>query len=690
MKPTTILDSPNILEPRAIVGTQTDDKIIEGICGKNFFIPSYQRGYRWNELQVKQLINDLYEFFYSNHDSGDFYCLQPIVLKSITDIERKISLNLPTDETWYEVIDGQQRLTTIRIILALMQKLTQRKGGPSFRLYYETRPNLKDVFSAIEVYDIYENDEDKPESYRARFKSQYHGTDIDSWHILKAANHILDFFQNKEIPGISIDTFLGKFKECFTNTIRLDNTKSDHKSVQVLWYELKDHDQNSASALFKRLNEMCIKLNNAELIRALFLSDSAKYSVDQEITQGITDPLLLNKITTRERNRKQSHIITQWDMIEHRLREPRLWAFIYNEQNQSKYNCRIEYIFDLISKKSESDRDSLTTLLAFEAMSHKSIDGIADPLWNLWLKVEMYFATLLAWSEDRDMYHLIGYLVATNGRKALVDLLSRASEKTKKEFKEYIHTLITQTVRLPENVNDIEQLSYINSSDYKVMRQLLFLFNIESTRQSLSEPFFPFERYKESSWTLEHIHAQNSELIDQADRLKWKEFITINLTTLRNLQSRFKDTSLDSSETIELLNRHLNDMQSDTYTFMRFRQMFDTLSTYYDRLAENKAKAGQLHSISNMALLSGNVNSSIGNSVFEVKRQKIIEMDAAGEYIPLCTRKVFLKYYNTNDCDFKVSQMFFWGEQDRINYLSHLKYILSPYTVSASTSNNPR
>ena len=89
MKPTTILDSPNILEPRAIVGTQTDDKIIEGICGKNFFIPSYQRGYRWNELQVKQLINDLYEFFYSTHDSGDFYFQQPIDLKTNTDIERK-------------------------------------------------------------------------------------------------------------------------------------------------------------------------------------------------------------------------------------------------------------------------------------------------------------------------------------------------------------------------------------------------------------------------------------------------------------------------------------------------------------------------------------------------------------------------------------------------------------------------
>ena len=49
----------------------------------NFVIPSYQRGYRWDEIQVKDLLNDIYEFN-QNNDKG-FYCLQPLVLKKILD-----------------------------------------------------------------------------------------------------------------------------------------------------------------------------------------------------------------------------------------------------------------------------------------------------------------------------------------------------------------------------------------------------------------------------------------------------------------------------------------------------------------------------------------------------------------------------------------------------------------------------
>ena len=79
-----------------------------------------------------------------------------------------------------------------------------------------------------------------------------------------------------------------------------------------------------------------------------------------------------------------------------------------------------------------------------------------------------------------------------------------------------------------------------------------------------------------------------------------------------------------------------------------------------------------------MALLSGTVNTSISNSVFEVKRQLIMENDAKGEYIPYCTRLVFLKYYNNSKEDFCVQQSFYWSEQDRENYLKKIKAVLNP------------
>ena len=81
-----------------------------------FFVDSYQRGYKWDEDQVKDLLNDINEF--ETGKNGDFYCLQPVVVKEQSD---KI-----------ELIDGQQRMTTIFIILSFLQK-------EKFDIDYQTR-----------------------------------------------------------------------------------------------------------------------------------------------------------------------------------------------------------------------------------------------------------------------------------------------------------------------------------------------------------------------------------------------------------------------------------------------------------------------------------------------------------------------------------------------------------------------
>ena len=73
----------------------------------SFYIPAYQRGYRWTEQEVNDLLNDINEFIpreISDTEEKTWYCLQPVVVKSRSENE-------------YEVIDGQQRLTTIYLIL---------------------------------------------------------------------------------------------------------------------------------------------------------------------------------------------------------------------------------------------------------------------------------------------------------------------------------------------------------------------------------------------------------------------------------------------------------------------------------------------------------------------------------------------------------------------------------------------
>ena len=73
-----------------------EPKLIGDIEGE-FHIPAYQRGYRWKE-EVDMLLNDI-----KGINEGENYSLQPIVIKKKAEKE-------------YELIDGQQRLTTIFLI----------------------------------------------------------------------------------------------------------------------------------------------------------------------------------------------------------------------------------------------------------------------------------------------------------------------------------------------------------------------------------------------------------------------------------------------------------------------------------------------------------------------------------------------------------------------------------------------
>ena len=89
-----------------------------------FWVPAYQRGYRWDEDQVSQLIDDLFVFlsgYYSNEDA--FYCLQPVVVKETTITDPVTHMA----QDYLEVIDGQQRLTTILILLQAIHQLKCEK-----------------------------------------------------------------------------------------------------------------------------------------------------------------------------------------------------------------------------------------------------------------------------------------------------------------------------------------------------------------------------------------------------------------------------------------------------------------------------------------------------------------------------------------------------------------------------------
>ena len=642
---------------------------IPELCNKNFFIPDYQRGYRWGEIQIRQMLEDIYSFIYDKNAAGSFYCLQPVVVKKMTPDEvaaNKLESAFDNN-TWYEVIDGQQRLTTIRIILALESQI-DRFNKMRFNMYYQTRPELGKLFDKLRI-------DEEEERFIVKFDNDNDQcNDIDSWHIHNAANKILDWFQNGSgYFKPSIQEFKGGFYENFSNT------KEKDKSVQVIWYELCD--KSDPYEMFKRLNDKSISLNNAELIRGMFLSDSAVYK-GEELLLSQFDEDVRPIVEKRELARKQSHIIEEWDIIEKQLWDDKFWSFIKKEKNSDEYSCRIEYIFDLISKKTSNQKDSLYTYLEFDGMLKS---GAVKDLWDLWLKVETYFSLLMAWYNDRYYYHKIGFLTTELGSSVLIEMLSESTNVSKKEFKKTIEGRINSAIHDKKKPGR-KILDYTYKDDYNMLKRVLFLYNVETTYKQGLE-FFPFERYKDYEWTLEHIHAQNSERIDHSIKDKWVEWFDENKKVLERLSSR-----LPNDENLKLLisffnneyNRLIN--YKDKYTFNDVTKVFDLVLKYFNDLSAQEGTPTVMHGISNMALLSGSTNASIGNSVFEVKRQMIMDDDARGNYIPLCTRKVFLKYYNKNDKNFTVQQNFYWSDKDRKHYLEDIKEVLKPY-IDAENQN---
>ena len=404
----------------------------------------------------------------------------------------------------------------------------------------------------------------------------------------------------------------------------------------------------------------------------MFLSDSAEYELDEKLIDAYPEKLQ-ELVRKSELTRKEAHVIEQWDLIEKQLREPKFWAFVKNDASDGGYSCRIEYLFDLISQKGMQERDELFTYLKFEDMVRKhEVEG----LWALWLKVESYFATLVSWFEDRNFYHKVGFLIAERSNRVLMELLELSATQTKTKFRQTVDWIIKKHIMI-NTTDDVFKYSYNEVNEKAALKRILFYYNVETTRRSVNMDFFPLHLYKKSQWTLEHIHAQNSDRIDHSDKKKWETWVVENMKALKQLESRFKDDDkFDPRPELIFLKNNKMRMKDNTYVFADFSVCFDSVNAYYNTMAKNEGGTPEIHNISNMALLSGTVNTSISNSVFEVKRQMIMKADADGEYIPYCTKLVFLKYYNKDEENFSVQHSFYWSEKDRTSYLNNLQIVL--------------
>lgn len=570
-------------------------KPIKDIRG-TFYIPAYQRGYRWERTQVKTLLNDLYQCMEANGQEKD-YCLQPVVVQK-KGVQKKGKLQ-------YDLIDGQQRLTTIYILLRYAHQnfetdYAHQNFEPKFSFKYETR--------------------EKTQAFLENMDPQLAQTNIDFFHIYQAYTTIKDWLE-ETFPA---DTDSHLYKLC--NYVK--------EKVKVIWYEVGA--EADPIVLFTRLNVGKIQLTNAELIRALFLSDTPN---------GME-------------NRRKYEMAIQWDDIEKQLRDDdnAFWAFITRKRAED-YPTRIDLLFDLMCHKQDAEKDPLFTFFKMEErLKHADRDRV-------WQEVINAFLQLKEWYKNNVCYHKIGYLIAS-GSKTMADLLDEARGKRKSEFMKRLDEMIAESITWSTNDKDSYwDLDY--HKDYNRICRILLLFNVQSIISYCVRQRFPFNKYNNEEWSIEHIHAQNSEGLKTVDlQLEWLEW---HLPSLKAIHRDESDNELvrDVEKAIDDIRQSGRFIRSDFDDIFRrvVSDLSDTTDTDY------------INTLPNLALLSCGHNTCLSNSTFDVKRNLIIKMDKSGEFIPYCTKMTFLKYYeNSSDV-----QVHFWGQKDREAYLQAIQHVIAPY-----------
>ena len=223
-----------------------------------FIVPQYQRPYVWQEENIQELIDDLYYAFENKQNSE--YFLGALVLKRTTEKEFRE----------YEILDGQQRLTTLCMMMAVIRDLIKKpqykytlsqmiyqeenellKVPSRNRIKYNTRDKVKDF---VKDYIIANG------STRKRDLVNYHeDTNISVSNMAKAISTMHTIFDNKE----NLEAFA---------VFLLNN---------VLFIYVSTDNTEDAFRLFTILNDRGIPLSNADILKSINIGEIGEEDLDE-------------------------------------------------------------------------------------------------------------------------------------------------------------------------------------------------------------------------------------------------------------------------------------------------------------------------------------------------------------------------------------------------------------------------
>lgn len=563
-----------------------------------FIIPYLQRAYKWKEKQAKQMLEDFSEFL---KQEKTYYCMQPLAV-------------VKTEDNKYELLDGQQRLTTLLILWRILFEDDKEKNT-SYPYKFEYERDSSESNTLLNRYSfITESDEIKKGEHR----------NIDEYYMSKVYGAIKQYF---------IDNSDNQ-KEDFKKLL-----KGEGKHILFLWYEVNEEEKHTT---FAHLNSGKIELTCSELIKAILLSDDNKESSDNN---GLPD---------------KSLVAAQYAEMEEAFNDDRLWYML--QTDEPLYNgSRMDLLFNMVLNISRKTYEADPKAAFYEVYTEKRVD-----LSKFWKDCRTCFVRIMDLYKNPYSYHYMGYLTYTEGNNKIDDWVEAYKESGLKGCIEQLKSKVRESI---SGLGDFEKITYSDTSK-ATLRKIFILHNIQTIlihyeaikKANLGLRFsyeqFPFELLYSQRWDIEHIASQTENpLTKQKDFEDW----------IASVKADYPEIFAQRPE----LNNEIDLFEKD-YKIEKFKQIYNEIVGSAEKNSpQNKDGLG------NLVLLDSHTNRSYHNSLYKRKRKIILAASNIDNqnneyqvtYIPRCTLNVFLKTYNTG-MDVNLVE---WTQDDYNKYLGDIK-----------------
>lgn len=578
---------------------------VKDIVKNSYSIGTYQRGYRWTKTNVKEYLDDVFEGhlienYMRDYDFGndltydtlitqlkdkskniEDYCLQPLVIKKNQEI--------------FNVIDGQQRLTTTFLVLKALCDLDRMSFPSTFVISFASRENSKNFLTNICDTSV--------------------ADDLDSAYMKQTFDYAKDWFIKK---FNSLAEYLSaELKEDEFTKVQffryLHGIINDH--TKFIWDFIEEGSpeyEKTEQKIFADRNTGKIDLTDSELIKALFMNP--EYYGNSE---GIED--------------KQILISELWDLYENELHNDELWRFIplaSELKKEYEKTTRIDAIFNLIVlhkniKINRTEENSLykaikswvdTELLNDKEKERKAI------MISCWREVCDTFDGLKELFKNNQIYNLFSLFNMLEGEDKYQTYLD-AIDHNKKNRAKYIKEVIVK--KLFNNHTPAESIKPARyHNNIQTIRNILIAYNIAITNSSTPVTRFNFSFFGNDTgiwhrknetdnnsyeWHVEHIYSTNEsflekstiseqisflEIFTDSNKDYFKEYIEfLHDFSFEELHSEEKDEKLFITSCFTK-SEHKYDKFFDTWRYLKVKAYSIELKYKYKILLEIKNLLG--------------------------------------------------------------------------------------------------